>query len=172
MKLELVTTHSELCELILMVLMPVSLRHPCTASALTLARVITDVHLDVVFFFISQLCLPGHGMKVLSVIAEMTILGRGAFVCWYEFQDDGVVLSQHWCMCQTHISSINSVKTSLLFSESFVFSEFFLRKPLGSVAWLLGGSWRNLWVSSKADGPGVYSTEGRTIWPWGRRTPT
>lgn len=76
-----------------------------------------------------------------------------------------------WCMYQPHVSSINSAKTSSLFPESFVFlnpsSESF-----PSVAWLLGGSWHNLWASSKAGGPGVYSTEGRTIWWWGRRRPT
>lgn len=108
-------------------------------------------------------CLPGHGMKVLSVIPEITSLGHGAFVCWSEFWDDGAVLSQHWCMCQPHVSSITSVKTSSLFSESFVFLNP-SSESLRSVAWLLGGSWRNLWVSSKANGPGVYSTKGRTIW--------
>lgn len=51
---------------------------------------------------------PGSRDEGPFCYAEITILGRGAFVCWSEFWDGGVVLSQHWCMCQPHISSINS----------------------------------------------------------------
>lgn len=70
-------------------------------------------------------------------------------MCWSEFWDDCAVLLQRWCMCQPHVSLMNSVNM-LVILRILCFSESFLGKPTFSgLVRFLKSSWRKLFFKSR-----------------------